>query len=130
MFIRHCLPAFIWAGFIFLMCGIPGNEFPDLSFWELLTFDKAAHIFVFSVLSLLLITSFLKQYRFARLRSNAVLAAVLVSFGYGWMIEGMQEWIFQDRSSDMMDAIANSIGSGTGVVMTLTVYGKEMIFRK
>jgi VanZ family protein len=112
------------------MCGLPGNEFPDLSFWELLTFDKAAHIFVFAVLSLLLITGFLKQYRFPRLRSHAVLSAVLMSLSYGILLEGLQSAAFSDRSGDVMDAVANTIGSVAGAGVSVAVYGKEMIFKK
>jgi len=44
---RQFIIPFAWTIVIGVLCGLPGNTFPDLSFWKFLQFDSAAHAFVF-----------------------------------------------------------------------------------
>lgn len=108
-----------------MLTALPGEDFPDLNFWSLLTFDKAAHMFVFAVLVLLLIIGFIKQYRFRQLRYIAVRTAVIIGIAYGALTELMQEFIFAGRSADVWDFAANTIGVLLGVIAFRLIYGKK-----
>ncbi len=124
MFFRYNLYALVWAAFIFVLCVLSGEEFPDLSFWSFFTFDKAAHAFVFAVLVLLLTVGFIKQYTYKSLRYIAVPAAATISLLYGALTETMQMFLQNGRMADVMDFIANSVGVVIGVLLFHIIYGK------
>ena len=125
MFFKYNLLAILWALFILALTALPGEDFPDLDFWSLLTFDKAAHMFVFTVLVLQLIVGFIKQYRFRQLRYKAVKVAFSIGIIYGALTELLQEFIFTDRNADIWDFVANFIGCILGVVGFRLIYGKN-----
>ena len=125
MFFKYNLFAISWALFILVLTTLPGEDLPDLSFWSLLTFDKAAHGFVFAVLVFQLIIGFIKQYQFRQLRYKAVSIAFLIGIFYGAVTELLQEFIFTGREADIMDFVANFIGSLIGVVAFRIIYGKN-----
>ena len=115
MFWRHNRAAFCWALLILILCGLPGSNFPKLSFLEWLRPDKIVHLILFGVQSYLFIIGFSRQDRFPGLRSNAVQWGVLLSISYGVLVEVLQATIFIGRSGDIRDAIANSIGAMIGL---------------
>lgn len=117
MFLKYNLGAILWALVILGLTLIPGSMMPDLSFWELLTFDKAAHMFVFAVLVFQLAMGFYKQYRFRVLRYHALQSAFIFSVIYGGLIELLQGALFTDRHPDVIDFIANTIGCIAGAVL-------------
>ncbi|CAN5573454.1 hypothetical protein BH23CHL4_BH23CHL4_29640 [soil metagenome] len=125
MFFKYNLLAITWALLILLLTALPGEDFPDLNFWSLLTFDKAAHIFVFAILVLQLIVGFIKQYRFRHLRYKAVRTAFIIGISYGAITELMQEFIFTGRNADIWDFVANVIGGILGVVAFRLIYGSK-----
>jgi VanZ family protein len=128
MFFKYNLIAILWALLILILTTLPGEDFPDLNFWSLLTFDKAAHMFVFAVLVLLLIIGFIKQYRFRQLRYIAVRTAFIIAVVYGALTELLQEFIFTDRNADLYDFIANVIGAVLGVIAFRLIYGKKKYY--
>ena len=115
MFFKSLFPALLWALFILIICGIPGQHLPRLDFWKWVRPDKLVHLFVFAVLCYLLINGFVKQERLNLFRKNPKLCAVLLSISYGIVIECLQEYVFIDRTGDVRDAIANSIGAFAGL---------------
>lgn len=124
MFFKYNFWGLAWALLIFFLCGLPGGEFPDLSFWSMLAFEKVAHAFVFAVLVVLLIVGFIKQFSFPALRYMAVPIAPIISIIYGGAIELLQLFLFEERSADVLDFIANSAGAGLGVIAFYMIYGK------
>lgn len=116
MFFKSLRPALLWAIFILIICGIPGQHLPRLDFLSWLRPDKLVHLFVFGVLSYLLISGFLKQESVHTLKTNPYRWAVLLSVGYGIGIELLQEYLFIGRTGDVRDAIADAIGAVAGWV--------------
>jgi len=114
MFLKYNFAGISWAIIIFILCMIPGKDMPDISFWELFTFEKAAHSGVFGVLVFQLAMGFYKQYSFRILRYHALQAAVMISIIYGGLLEILQHLLLADRIGDVMDFIANSIGALAG----------------
>jgi len=107
---------------ILLLGGLPGNSFPNISLWRLLSFDKFAHFFVFAVFSFLWGVAFAKQRKNYLLFDKAPLIACGMGIMYGAIIELLQGTLFVNRSADFIDIIANSIGSALGYVIFMTIY--------
>jgi VanZ family protein len=121
MFLRHLLPAFSWAVFISLLCLTPGKSMPGEPF---ISFDKLAHAIVFGLLSFWLTVGLRKQTLFRKHRIFAPWLALLYSILYGGVLELFQEFFLTDRHADWNDLLADSVGSGLGVVVFFVIYGK------
>lgn len=114
MFRNYHLPTTLWAIFILVICGIPGDKIPELSFWQWLRPDKIVHLLVFGIQSFLLHKSLLHSGK-PLLINKAAMLAVVVSSTYGILVEVLQDWVFINRSGDVRDALANTIGAILGV---------------
>lgn len=106
----------LWALIILILCGIPGRDIPHISFLELLSFDKFVHAGIFFILTLLTIRGFLMQSDFMFLQKNAKITGVVICIFYGGALEIMQGTLFEERSADKFDFIANSFGSLIGLL--------------
>jgi VanZ family protein len=96
---------------------MPGKDIPHISFLELLSFDKFVHAGIFVIQNLLLIRAFSLQQSFITLNSRPRLLATLCCIVYGGALEIMQATLFQDRSADLYDFIANSFGALIAVLV-------------
>ncbi len=114
MFLRYHLPTLLWALFILTICAIPGDRIPKLSFLEWLKPDKIVHLLVFGVLCILLLRSFLDAKTFHLSEKNSIILAISICVVYGALVEFLQYAVFINRSGDVRDAIANSIGAFIG----------------
>ncbi len=103
-FIKYQLPLISWVAFIFLLCSTPGNKIPHVSWLELLSFDKFVHASVFFILTHLSVRTLIVKSNF-----KTVVVTLLCIF-YGGILEVMQSYYFEQRSGDVLDFIANSIG--------------------
>src|SRR3954468_6345729 len=99
MILRYNIFTISWAVMILFLTLTPGHSMPDLSIWDLLSFDRFAHLFVFCVLVFLMTVGFTKQYSFLFLRFNAANLSFLFSFGFSLIIELMQE-VIPGRSAE------------------------------
>src|SRR5690242_14174949 len=115
MFFKSLWPALLWALFVLILCGIPGQQLPQVNFWKWLKPDKLVHLFLFGVLCYLLIKGFMKLESGNFPGANPKLWAVLLSTAYGVLIEILQATVFVDRTGDVRDAIANGIGALLGM---------------
>jgi len=106
----------LWALVILILCGMPGRDIPHISFLELLSFDKFVHAGIFFMLLVLTVRGFLMQSRYENLRKNARSIAALMCITYGGALEIMQGTIFEERSADIYDFIANSFGCIMGLL--------------
>jgi VanZ family protein len=122
MRIRYLLPPIIWAAIILFLCLMPSREMPELNIWAFISFDKLAHIFFYTLLSVQLIVAFKKQSASCALRYNAISYAVLISIVYGIITEMLQYYMFAGRSADVVDVIANSLGSVLGAGTFYVLY--------
>jgi len=123
--LKYLAPAVLWALVILWLCAIPGQDIPN---WKLLSFDKAGHAFLFFILTLFLFFGFYKQKSDGFFRKYFLLLSILVAILYGGATELMQQYWFENRHADMLDFIANSVGS----LFSLPVYFfllKKKLFR-
>lgn len=84
-------------------------------------FDKLAHALVFAVQSFLLIVGFTRQYAYPYARDNRVKLALILTIGYGGLIEIVQGFI-PGRSFEVMDIVADSVGALAGWIVFLLAY--------
>jgi VanZ family protein len=123
------MAALLWSAFILLLCGLPGSDFPDMSPWRLLSFDKFVHCFMFLVLVLISIGSLKKQISYKIVKYNAIKIALAWAIFLGIASEVLQGLVFAERSADIYDAIANTIGALLGFVAFYLIYGRENTLR-
>ena len=122
MFFRYNFFTFCWLLLILLLTLTPGSSMPETNLWEeLISFDKIVHFAIFSMLVLLMIVGFTKQYTYEKLRKNAVLASLSISVAYGILIELIQIPI-PGRGLEIMDIVANTIGCFLGYAVFYLVY--------
>ncbi|HRG57429.1 MAG TPA: VanZ family protein [Bacteroidia bacterium] len=116
-------PPVLWALFIAFLCGLPGKDIPHISFLELLSFDKFVHASVFFILVVLIFNAVRKTPN----RKNAIVFALCLSIPYGGVLEILQQELFEDRTADLFDFIANSLGC---FCAWLYVYVKNVLSAK
>ncbi len=116
-----------WALFILVLCGIPGRDIPHISFLELLSFDKFVHAGVFFVLILLTVRGSVLQTRFLFLSQYPIVISGLLCVLYGGILELLQDAVFEERSADLYDFIANSFGVLIGLILYDKIEQKILI---
>lgn len=119
MFLRFNLFTFLWAGIIFLLILIPGRQMPEMG--DLFSFDKLAHLGVFSILSFLMIIGFTKQYTFPKLKRNPARYSLTISVVYASFLELVQS-IIPGRYANFYDMTFNLGGVLFGFVVYLLIY--------
>lgn len=107
----------LWALLILILCGIPGRDIPHISFLEMLSFDKFVHAGIFLVLVVLMIRGLKLQNSIRLLQFNAKAYSFIICVIYGGALELMQEAVFEERSADIYDFIANSFGCLVGLMI-------------
>jgi VanZ family protein len=113
-FWRQTIPAWAWFFLIFILCAIPGRDIPHISFLELLSFDKFIHASIFFILVFLFNRGLKSQTTYTNLKQKAKIVTVLSSILYGGLLEIMQGTFFQERTADIYDFIANTLGCLAG----------------
>jgi len=128
MIIRKQWPAIIWALFILIVTGIPGNQVPKIpTFLEWLSPDKIVHVFIFGILSYLMLYGTRLQYFKSKSRSYIVFTVVLISASYGLITELLQYYVFVGRSGNAFDFYANSLGAVAGAVAYFLQHAKNKV---
>lgn len=126
MFLKHNWSGILWFLLIGILSGMPGNQLPEVHFFlGIFAFDKIIHIFFYSVLTLLLIVGFQKQFQFRLLRYFPLRFSFLISLFYGILIEILQYFVFVGRSFEINDIFANTAGTVVGVFLFFIIYGLE-----
>ena len=119
MFLRYNLFTILWAGIIFLLILMPGKEMPDIQ--DLFSFDKIAHLGVFSILSFLMIVGFTKQHTFQGLAKSPVKYSLAISGTYGTILE-LGQAIVPDRYANFYDLAFNLMGVLIGYIFYILIY--------
>lgn len=118
MFIKHNIFGIAWALIVMFLTLSTGSLNSNITFENA---DKIIHIFMFMPLSLFFIVGFQKQCQVRKLHCFPVKHALILSFCYGLLIEGIQ-LLLPHRGMEIGDIIANSIGVGMGYVCYLLIY--------
>ena len=124
---RRLWPAAVWAIFILVLTGTPGEYIPRVtSFWEWLSPDKVVHVFTFALLTFLILSGSLQQYLDSQRRYLYVVVAVGFSLAYGLLTEVLQTHVWIGRHGNAYDFIADGIGAFAGWLAFVIMYGKKI----
>lgn len=111
---RYFAAAFLWTVFVTALCLVSTSSLKDIDVIELSGKDKIAHMFFYFVFTITWFLFFKSRYGDnATVRSSVFLIAT----AYGGLIEIIQYLFTSERSADIMDALANSAGSGLAVLI-------------
>ncbi len=71
----------------------------------------------YAILCIFIALYFIKESKNGLLKARALLLAVVLSIGYGMILEVLQREYASDRLFDWYDALANTIGGLIGVIL-------------
>lgn len=126
-FLRNFRWVIAWGIFIFVLTMLPGNHLPSLpDFYQLFRPDKVVHLFLFGIFVFLLLQSIQKQYGIGFFRYNGIIIAFAIGIAFGILTEYLQYTIAINRSGNLYDAIANSAGCATGLIVFLMLRRKKL----
>ena len=115
---RNSIPGILCGIVILILTGLPGSLFPRVK--PALGLDKVAHVIMYAGFAFACLWGYRKQFVSNGLayQKRAILLTTLISIAYGGLTEIMQETItVLHRSGDWRDLIADSIGTGLGVLI-------------
>ncbi|HEY8959823.1 VanZ family protein [Chitinophaga sp.] len=119
--LRYYTPAILWIILILVLCTLPGNDIPSNSFLDKIHFDKFVHFGLFGGIVLFLSLGIYQQKKYISNRTLWLL--VLIAAGYGLAIEFIQKYWAINRSFDMYDLVADTLGAIAGIwVFKIVVY--------
>jgi hypothetical protein len=127
-FFWFMLPAFLWALLILVLIGMPSYAVPVTDLRSLLSLDKMVHASVFAVLMFLLMQGMQKQQLIGYLRFNSAFYSLFFCFFYSGLTEILQDLLFVQREADIIDFIANTIGSIFGLLVFRIIFKQTEIW--
>jgi VanZ family protein len=117
----------LWSVVIWTLSLLPGRHLPGIpDFFRLLKPDKIIHLILFATFVFLLLQSILKQYGYAFFRFYGIIIAVITGIGFGALTEYLQYSININRSGNIYDFIANTLGCLIGLALFLILRRKKM----
>ena len=130
MFLRYNLPGIVWGFLIMFILGIPGDDLPKGYFINIPHLDKLVHAFLFLIFVLLLIYGYTKQYRFNILNHYSFVLSIISGVLYGGITEILQGSVFQGRTTDFFDFLADIAGCFSGLFIALLLRHKFLQSQK
>jgi VanZ family protein len=117
----------LWSVFIWALSLFPGQHFPGIpDFFHLFKPDKIIHLILFAIFVFLLLHSILKQYGYCFLRFYGIIIALTTGIGFGALTEYLQYTININRSGNIYDFIANTLGCLIGLALFLILRRKKL----
>ena len=102
--------AIVWVVVIALLHAIPGSDIPNFSFFKLYQLDKLIHVIMFMIGFYLFAIAIKEQ------QKSQFITHIVISFiTYGLFLEILQGLIFNERSADILDWLADIIGVFLGL---------------
>ncbi|MEM9917236.1 MAG: VanZ family protein [Bacteroidota bacterium] len=113
---KYYLPLFGWSLLILFLSTGPGVDLPE-KLVDLLAPDKWAHAFVYAVMTVLMLWAFQKTDLLTKSRYLWWTIAIIFCSSYGILMEWIQQTFFPNRYFEVLDILANIIGSFTGAYL-------------
>lgn len=117
----------IWAILIFIGSAISGDSLDGVKLINIPGFDKVIHFTLYFVLCLFIMAGVTKQK--GKLTVVQVILITIICFTYGGLLEILQGTVFNKRSKDIFDFIANCSGALIASVIFQWFY-KRKFWRK
>ena len=110
MIINRFLPAIGWFIVSLVLLSLPGSTIPKYPLLALLHADKWVHISLFFILCYLFARPFAKSSLTQTDRKKWFLLIMLSSIAYGIIMEFVQKYWIPNRSFEILDIVADSLG--------------------
>ena len=111
---KHYLLSFSWATIVLILSGLPGNDLPHFAIKGI---DKFVHFSMYGTLAFFLMNSTWYLAGKMPLSNLKMLSVFVISASYGLIMEVLQQTIFIQRSFDLWDEVANTIGAIFGIII-------------
>ncbi|WP_298736646.1 VanZ family protein [uncultured Chitinophaga sp.] len=111
--LRYYIPAILWIILILVLCTLPGKDVPHTGWFSIKNLDKLVHFGLFGGIVFFLALGYYRQKK--NVPALMLLVFVLSAALYGLAIEFIQKYYTVDRSFDMRDAAADTLGAIAGV---------------
>ncbi|HSI13826.1 MAG TPA: VanZ family protein [Chthoniobacter sp.] len=112
---------FLWAGTIFFLSSLSGNEVEKLN--TLHWWDKALHFLAFAA------GGGVVAFTLRRTRDwdwkKVVLITTIVVSAYGWSDEWHQQWTPGRSAKDVGDWTADTLGGAAGALLLVSIYAQR-----
>lgn len=110
------IPALTWAGLLAILSLMPNDRMPKFSWADLWSPDKFGHVIFYCIFSYLIMYALHRQKE--RIKSGRVIfIGVLTACTYGLLMEFLQRFFSPSRYFELLDIIANIIGSFTAILI-------------
>ncbi len=110
---RYYIPAFLWLILILVLCTLPGKDIPHNGWMDRIHMDKLVHFGLFGGIVFFLALGYYRQKK--HISPLTLFVFVLSAAMYGLAIEFIQKYFAIDRSFDMNDVAADTLGAIAGV---------------
>jgi VanZ family protein len=119
-------PAIAWFVILTVLLTLPGSAFPKKSWMDNISgFDKLVHVGLFGGLTLLWSGALAGIKKILIPVQQLFVWVALGSSVYGVIMEYVQKYFIPNRSFDLGDILADTIGSIAGLVFATKVYIKR-----
>ncbi len=114
---RNSIPGILCGTVILILTGLPGSLLPPVK--PVVGMDKVVHLLMYATFAFLCIWGYRRQFveNGEAYRKKALMLALVISIAYGGLTELMQEFLVPKRTGDWFDFLADSIGTGIGVLV-------------
>ncbi|MBS1730332.1 MAG: VanZ family protein [Bacteroidetes bacterium] len=121
--LRFFLPAIGWLIITTTLLIIPGNDLPKNEFLQLIHFDKWVHIGLFCGLNFLFILGLIQKGTFSK---KTFIICSIACVLYGITMEYVQKYFAFERSFDITDILADTVGVVIGYFVAIYMYNKKI----
>ncbi|MDX1478808.1 MAG: VanZ family protein [Saprospiraceae bacterium] len=109
------MPAGLWGAMVVTLSLLPGETAGRLGVLNVPHADKIAHLGVYLILAVLMLHGFARMR--AATRKQDLVITVMTGMALGLVLEGMQHLVGAERHFEVLDIIANFIGTLSGSAM-------------
>ncbi|TGE17834.1 VanZ family protein [Hymenobacter elongatus] len=106
-----------WAALVLVLTLTPAQNMPTVPPWQLLSFDTAAHAFVFFVLAAFSYFSSVRQRRYHWRQRWAFSVVFAEGIALGALIELLQITMRLGRHGEWSDVISDGLGTALGLLV-------------
>jgi VanZ family protein len=105
------IPGIAWFFIILVLICLPNNEIPKIGWLTNINFDKAVHVGIFGVLTVLFCWPFYNSSLPNKERLHYFIKIAIATSIWGLATEFIQQFFVPGRSFDLLDWAANSLGA-------------------
>ncbi len=121
--IKKFIPGIAWFFLVLILICLPGSDIPTVDTWlNEIYFDKWVHFGLFAVLTFLFIYPFTKLALSQKEKNNTAIKIAIAACIWALTTEFIQKYFIPDRSFDLLDWLADSLGVITAYIFCKKKY--------